>query len=252
MSSSTPPATRKMSKNMKTDTPPPALTLQDFKKLTAEMEARIVSKFSEKIDALMKKVSDIESSITEIKAVQAQQETDIDIIKDIIASQQRQIESFEIRERRCNLIVSNVPETSVTFDREKLEDDTEKFLVLANEMLVGCKSTVGPDNISEIVRLGRPGVTPRIMKVKLHDESLCNSILRSGKFLRSDRIRTTFGTIYVNKDVSYLRRKEERRLRLKRKELKDNFPDADVRIKNGKLYLGPAIRDQVDVANQLF
>ena len=248
-----PPATRRMNKSLKADTPPaPPLTLQQFKKILAESEDRIISKLGERIDVLATKVSALEASVLEIKAVQAQQEANMDTIRDIIASQQRQIEHFDARERCCNLIVSNVPENAVTFNHEKLEDDTAKFRALADEILSSSRRDLLSDDISEVVRLGRSGTSPRILKVRLHDESLCNEILRCGKYLSSDNIRSVFGTIYVNKDVSFLRRKEERRLRLKRKELKTMYPHADVRIKNGKLYLGPAIRDQVDVANQLF
>ena len=107
------------------------------------------------------------------------------------------------------------------------------------------------DDISEIARVGRPGRNPRILKVKLSEESLRNDFLRSGKNLGSDNIRAAFGAIYVNKDLS-LRRKEEKRLRLKCKELKVQFPGAGVQIKNGRLYVGSVVRDQMDLRNQLF
>ena len=252
MASPIPAVTRSNSKGPKGTPPPPLLTLQDFRKLLAESEARVISKVNEKFDALMTKVSALESSISEIKAVQTQQEMNMDAIRDVIASQQRQIEAFDARERRCNLIVSNVPENTVTFDKEELGNDTDKFLALANEILPGSRELVSAADISEVVRLGQPGKNPRVLKVKLHDEDLRNDILRSGKNLGTASIRTAFGAVYVNKDLSLLRRQEERRLRLKRRELKNKFPDADVHIKNGKLYLGPAIRDQVDFRNQLF
>ena len=52
---------------------------------------------------------------------------DIVSIKDVIASQQRQIEAFDECECRCNLIVSNLPDTSFKFDQEELQDDKAKF-----------------------------------------------------------------------------------------------------------------------------
>ena len=135
-----------------------------------------------------------------MKAVQTQQEMDIASIKDIIASQQRQIEFFDERARRCNLILSNVPETTVKFDREELDDDMSKFVTLANEILPACKE-LEPDDIVEVIRVGRPGRNPRLLKVKLSEERLRNDILRSGKNLGSKNIRAVFGAVDVNKDV---------------------------------------------------
>lgn len=232
-------------------TPPPPPTLQDFKKLLSESEERVISNINAKIDILLNRVSSLESAITDIKAVQVQQEMSIAHIKDVIVEQQRQIEAFDERERRCNLIVSNLPETNITFDQATFEDDETKVLALANEILPASQ-VLDSSDILEVVRLGRPGKKPRTLKVKFSDQSSRNNVLRSGKGLSSDGIRAAFGRIYVNKDLSFLRRQEEKRLRMKRNELKKTYPEADVRIKNGKLFLGPAIRDSVDYRNQLF
>ena len=246
-----PVVTRNTSKGSKSNTPPPPLTLHDFKKLLAESEERVVAKFSAKIDTLLDKVSALESAINDIKAAQVQQEMDIVQIKDVILAQQRQIEAYDEHERRGNLVISNLPETNVLFDQETLTDDETKAVTLVNEILPRDKEFTS-DDICEVVRLGRPGRNPRTLKVKLNDASCRNGILRCGRNLNSDVIRKAFGTVYINKDLSFLRRKEEKRLRLRRKELKETYPAADVRIKNGKLYLGPAIRDCVDYRNQLF
>ena len=106
--------------------------------------------------------------------------------------------------------------------------------------------------VVKITRVGRSGRSPRLLKVKLSAERLRNDILRSGKNLGSKNIRAAFGAVYVNKDLSYLRRKEEKRLRIKCKERKVQFPETDIHIKNGKLFVGPVIRDQIDYKNQLF
>ena len=248
MQSSSPAVTRKAAK---VNTPPPALTLQDFKKLLCESEERVIATFNAKIEILLDKVSSLESAITDIKAVQAQQEMSITSIKDVIVEQQRQIEAFDERERKCNLIVSNLPETDVTLNGDTLDDDETKVLALANAILPASQELYS-GQILDVVRLGRPGNRPRTVKVKLSNEIARNNVLRSGRNLRSDDIHAAFGRVYVNKDLSFLRRQEEKRLREKRNQLKKTYPDADVRIKNGKLFLGPAIRDCVDYRNQLF
>ena len=96
----------------------------------------------------------------------------------------------------------------------------------------------------------QPAFTLR--EFKMLDEKCRNYIVRCGKFLNSDRICSAFGRVYINKDLSYFRRQEEKRLRMKRNELKASYPEADVRLKSGKLYLSPAIKDIIDYKNQLF
>lgn len=227
-------------------------TLADIQRLIAESEERIKTHVEEKFDLLCLKMSNIENAITEIKAVQVQQESDISHIKEVIATQQQQIESFEERERRNNLIISNVPEESFqSVDKQLLTEDTSKVLSLFNEISPPGR-VFSEDEILEVARLGRAGGRPRVLRVKLRDMRSRNDILRSSKNLNSSPIRKTFGRVYVNKDMSFLRRKEEKRLRDEYRILRDKFPDANVRLRNGRLFLGPATRDCVDYRNQLF
>lgn len=238
-------------KGSKSNVSSPFPTLSDFKKLLLESEDRILNKLNAKIDTLIEKVTALDAAILDVKAVQVQQEIDIAKIKDVITNQQRQIEACDERLRGCNLIISNLPESKVTFKQEALESDKEKVRELFNEILPPDQE-VFDDDLCEVVRIGRPGRNSRALKVKLSSEKWRNNILRCGRNLNSDSIRSAFGRIYINKDLSFLRRQEEKRLREKRKELKEQYPDADVRIRSGKLYLGPAIRDSVNICNQLF
>ena len=84
---SSPPVLRKSSKTA-TPNPQPSCSLLEFKNLLLESEERVISKLNAKIDALIEKVSAVESAINDIKAVQVQQEMDIEKIKDLIVSQQ--------------------------------------------------------------------------------------------------------------------------------------------------------------------
>ena len=58
-------------------------TLLDIQKLIADSEQRVIAQVNKKFDALSSKIDAIEASFTSIKAVQAQQETDISNIKDV-------------------------------------------------------------------------------------------------------------------------------------------------------------------------
>ena len=242
-----PPAPKKSLRSSST-----SITLCDIEKLIAESEERIISHVNKKFNALTEKVGALEQSINTVKAVQVQQESSIERIKEIIVNQQHQIESYEERERKCNVIISNLPESDVSYDNQSLEDDEDKTLALANAILP-LDQRLRSDEILEVTRIGQQhGGHPRILKVKLSDVSCRNNLLRCSRNLKLPAINSSFGRIFINRDMSYLRRLEEKRLRERLKELKLAYPEANVRLRNGKLLLGPAIKDRVDFRNLLF
>lgn len=84
------------------------------------------------VEELVKKFGAFENVVTEMNRVQAQQETDINIVKEILVEQQVQIESFE---RKCNLTVTNIPDVDLSFNRETVKDDETKVKHLLNTIL---------------------------------------------------------------------------------------------------------------------
>ena len=112
--------------------------------------------------------------------------------------------------------------------------------------------TSADDDIDEVSRIGRGGRNPRIVKVKFSSQDCRINILRNSRHLNSDKIRTSFGRIFVSKDQSFLRRMEEKRLRNCYKEVKNRNPQADVKLRNGKLFIGNIVRDCIDFQHQLF
>ena len=231
-----------------------SFALCDIEKLIAESEERIINHVNKKFSALTEKVGALEEVIKAVKAVQVQQESDIERIKEIVVTQQHQIEMYEEKERRCNVIISNLPESdvSLSFAGDSLDDDESRTLALANAILPQDQQ-LSDGEILEVARIGeRRAGHPRILKVKLSDSQYRNNLLRSCRNLNLPLITNSFGRIFINRDMSYLRRQEEKRLREKMKELKHAYPDANVRLRNGKLLLGPGIKDRVDFRNLLF
>ena len=82
-----------------------SFTLCDIEKLIALSEERIITHVNKQFRALTEKTEALENTINSVKAVQVQQEADIEQIKILIVNQQQQIEAYEDRERRCNLII---------------------------------------------------------------------------------------------------------------------------------------------------
>ena len=229
----------------------PSFTLLDIQKLMSASEEKIISHVNNKIDELSTKIGALESAVTQIKAVQVQQESDLNVIKDIIVGQQYQIEACEERERECNLMISNIPETDVSVNGETLTDDESKVLHLMNHILPS-ENEMSAEDICKTVRLGSGGRNPRMMKLVLPSVEYKIKILRSCKNLNSSTVRSSYGRVFVNKDMSVLRRREEKRLRMQARDLRSRYPEADVRVRGGKLYVGPVIRDSINYRNLLF
>ena len=189
----------------------PSFSLADIQKLISQSEERIIKHVNDKFELLTAKMAHLESAITEVKAVQVQQESCLSHIKEIIVEQQSQIEAYEERSRRCNLILSGVPETPVSLDGEEIKDDADKVVSLLN--LLSSDDKFSEEDISEMTRIGRGGRPPRILKVRFEDFRTRNDVLRCSRNLNSPAVHKAFGRVYVNKDMSLLRRREEKRLR---------------------------------------
>lgn len=83
----------------------------------------------------MKKFGAFENVVTEMNWMQAQQETDINNVKEILVEQQVQIESFEEMVRKCNLTLTNIPDVDLSYKRETVKDDETKVKHLLNATL---------------------------------------------------------------------------------------------------------------------
>ena len=110
-------------------------------------------------------------------------------------------------------------------------------------------------SIESCYRLGKAkSGRSRLLKVRFDDVDTKFEIIRSQRVLRQDpEIRAAFGNVYINHDSTPLVRKEERRLRIKMRELTSGLCETDrLYIRGGSLYKNGTIVDTINVSNQLF
>ena len=90
--------------------------------------------------------------------------------------------------------------------------------------------------------------------MKFSEKSHRNSILYQQKRMRNDlKCTKNFGLIYVNRDSTFLVRKEEKRLRERMKSVRSSMEENDrVYLKRDKLLLNGKVIDSIDISNQLF
>ena len=219
--------------------------MNEIRDLMRQMETNICNK----IDQVIARVSAIETKLEQVQAHQIQVDLDIKSIKDVIGVQQMFIERLEQSRRKNNLIFSGVPESPLIVDQDEvLDDDREKIAHICQ--------LVDPDIDESDITVERLGSKtygkPRIIKATFTNQKHRNEILRNQKIIRNssvDRLKY----IYINKDSSFIMRKEEKRLRDHMKEAKSMNPSNDkIYIKSGKLMRNNCVIDQIHFANQLF
>ena len=157
--------------------------------IIADSEKRILQRIDERFKALDDRISNLEVDMKAIKSVQVQQETNVNRIREVI--EQRQIESFDEEQRRCNLIIAKMPEGEVTINKVPIAYDREKFVALAN-LILPQEAKTNANEVVKAVRLGRRGGDePCVMKVKLQHVASRNTILRFCRNLNSPPSRAT-------------------------------------------------------------
>ena len=226
-----------------------SVQIEDMKELLQQLESRL----SLQISKVFEKVESLEKSIDAIKANQVRLDVEVNNLKQIVLNQQKQIEKREIERRINNVVIQGIPESNVTVDDESLSNDEEKILHL---MEIAGVADPAPDSIESLSRLGKklPNKN-RSLLVRFDCKKDKDRFLFQQKRFRSSKSCVdNFGTIFVNRDSTFLMRKEQKRLRDKMKDLRNSSSGGNDRIfiKSDKLYHNDKIVDTVDISNQLF
>ena len=126
----------------------------------------------QQIEKCEKKVEDLKSSMEKVIAVKVEEA----------------IKQFKEREdRKCNIIMHNIPEPQAECV-DKKEEDGSKILHVLDVM--GCRDV----RIKHFVRLGTPGAKARLIKVQLGSVAEKHQVLGNTK-----KLRTKDGEEYVHK-----------------------------------------------------
>jgi len=221
---------------------------EDLKELLMQLEKNLSTQLSN----VMLKIESFERTLEAIQVNQVRLDTEINGLKEVVSNQQKQIELMEKVRRENNVVVQGIPEDDVKVDDEVLVDDKQKTMYLMN--VVGI-SDIGSDSIEVVTRIGKKQHNRnRMLLVKFTEKCDRDRFLFEQKKLReSSTCKDGFGTIFVNRDLSMLMRKEHRRLRSRMKDLRGTSSDQDrFYIKNDKLFRNNSVVDQVDISKQLF
>jgi hypothetical protein len=224
-----------------------SIQIDDIKALLQQLEERLTSRISQ----VFSKMEDFEKSMQLIQANQVRLDNEMNSMKEVIIVQQKQIEKIEAEKRQNNVVIHGVPEEEISVNDLVLKSDTQKVAYLSN--IIDPADKEAP--IDFVTRLGpkTPG-RRRHLLVSFSNKSDRNAMLFKQKMLRNDTsCRTNLGPIDVNRDSTFLVRKEEKRLREKMKSMHSSLTDNDsLFIRRDKLLLNGKVIDSVDISNQVF
>lgn len=156
-----------------------------------------------------------------------------------------------VRFFNSTVIFHNVPEDDLSFGADRLKSDSEKI----NFIICSAQVKVEPTDVESLQRLGKRNDNKhRPLKITLSDTDAKFAFLNARKSISmNDTLRQVFhNRVYVNTDNSFLRQKEEFRLRQRLKDLKNEKANSRSFIPCGALYLNGSIVGKVDVRNHLF
>ena len=215
------------------------------------MEERLKSFFKSEIVTLVEKMERIEDKLLAVQSECIRIDGELSKVKSIISNQQLIIEKHEQKLRARNVIIHNIPEGVISVDGDRIRSDIEKVNVLCRSAEID----VGRFDLTSVSRIGRSisdKARPLLVTVSKPDCKF--SFLNARRKVTNDpHITDIFkDRIFINPDSSPLVRKEERRLRMKLKALKNDNPNSKGFIKGGNLFVDDVVVDQVDVRNQLF
>ena len=168
-------------------------------------------------DDLMKELREIKDRIKEFNTIKREVKDlseKLESASEIIHHQQLFCESIDNKERRCNLIISGLPEEADDIgsnDDEKIKSVLEK---------AKCPESIDPSSFV-LRRLGQPNPSftrGRFLHVTVPTPQIRDSIIAASKELRN--ADEPYTRVYINKDIHPVVRKEIGRLKKKVKDEK--------------------------------
>ena len=207
------------------------LTLQHFREEISRMKEELRTNIvNDVIKVLKEEINDMKEKI-------AVHDKDIENIKSYVIN----LESERLRmERKAlvnNIVVKGLPE------------DPDETVLVTESKVNNLLSAMNVDvKILMAERVGNKGKS-RLIKIITGSRHDRNTILTNSKQLQNN---VHYQNVYLSADRPFLDRKEAARLRVRRKELAQQHPQANVRIRRGKLFLNDEEIDKEYPLRQLF
>ena len=188
----------------------------------------LMTPIEHKLEQISKRSSSQEAKISLLEANIKEKDTAIATMTDIIINMQSSLNRIDSNTRNNNIIVSGLQEDDIVDDKDKIKCLFEVLEVDAD--------VLGNIDHFEINRIGQSREnTTRLVKVNVRSKATRDKILEKAPSLKGKNEQ--WKKIYVKKDVHPVYSKETSRIYKKMKALREENPDKEVKIQDGKLLM---------------
>ena len=196
----------------------------------------LMTPIEHKLEQISKRSSSQEAKISLLDANIKEKDTAIATMTDIIINMQSSLNRIDSNTRNNNIIVSGLQEADIVDDTAgELKSEKDKIKCLFEVLEVDADVLDDVDNF-EINRIGQSREsTTRLVKVNVRSKATRDRILEKAPSLKGKNEQ--WKKVYVKKDVHPVYSKETSRIYKKMKTLKEENPDKEVKIQDGKLLI---------------
>ena len=183
-----------------------------------------------KIDYLIKQMETMQSVITKLESGFTGTSLDEKIERVVERKLAKALdERNEKEKRKCCLIVVGLQESEEARQSERSREDTSRL----RDLLSKIDDSLAETLVEEPVRLGKKTNRPRLLKIKVKDETAKEKILKNYQELNRN-VQRKEDKIYFNPDHTPLERQRYKDLR-EQIVIRTNAGERDLVIRNGKI-----------------
>ena len=126
-------------------------------------------------------------------------------------------EKEERAKRENNLVISGIVESGKETEDDQIAEDMEMTMAILRDSVGPNEAIKNNVTVTNVTRVGKKGSNPRIIKVTLPDKEVREHILKNSfKTLENHAVNKGVPNnqkVYINKDLTYTERQEQRLLR---------------------------------------
>ena len=196
-----------------------------------------------KLEQIKQSAAAQDAKITLLQTSLKEKESTIATLTDIICNMQSSLNRIDADKRNTNIIVAGLQETDIIDNEEgeikEVEDKIKRLVQVMNvdETIVQAADTFECSRIGQ----SRPG-SIRLVKVNVRSKETRDMILEKAPQLKNKS--ELWKKVYVKKDVHPVYSKETSRIYKKMKLLKEQNPDKEIKILDGKLMVDDKVVDK--------
>ena len=183
--------------------------------------------------------------IKELRNDASKHEKEVVSLKKALYNQQVFLENVQKKELRNNVIVSGIPNAEIEYKGTSYNGTNTKVQLMLNEICPGIKT----DAYKLITFPSAEGRSTHVCKMVFKDYDTKMNVYNNTTKLKQIEV---LKTVFIKWDEPRYTRRENSRLRAKKYNLSQQYPNDEITIKKGILYHNNVQCDKFHLTNQIF